>query len=263
MITIILPISRTDFLRPVFECLKNLNKPDDTELLIITDGDESLEQAVDKRLDTISFAKVQVISYGEKPATTINERRYRIADIHNKAKHYVSEIAHYVFCIEDDTTYPADTLVKLRKTANSIRSLAFIEGVQLGRHNSPYVGAWSVDDNEDPKEITSMLPKDKEPLCRFNGTQEITAGGLYCALIGAEQYKAHQFEPFDREGTNGLSCDFNFGLSLTRDGWICAIDWRIQTDHIGDKGSVNLGNTKPCQLRFKKGEDDKWVCIRV
>ncbi len=257
MITIILPISRTDFLKPVFDCLINLEKPDDTELLIITDGDVNLERAVDKRLDSVNFAKIQVVSYGEKPATTINERRYRIADIHNKAKHYVSNECQYVFLVEDDTTYPKDALKKMTDRLKIIPELGFIEGVQLGRHNSPYIGAWSIDKNE----VTSMLPM--EIMGKIQGIQEISAGGLYCCLARADLYKSHHFEPFDKIGTNGLSCDVNFGVYIRTKGYLNIIDWSIHTDHIGDKGSVNLGNTKPCQLQFKKGEDDNWVCIRV
>lgn len=249
-----MPISRTDYLKPVFDCLKNLDKPDDTELLIITDGDENLERAVDKRLDTITFAKVQVISYGEKPATTINERRFRIANIHNMAKHYISDNCDYVSLIEDDTTYPKETLTQLFKSFKSVENCAYIEGVQLGRHNTPYVGAWVADDIEYPTIITSPL--------LGHGIQVIHAGGFYCALTDAELYKMHHFEPFDKIGTNGLSCDVNYGLYLRQQGYTCLIDWDIQCDHIGERGSVNLGNTKPCQLQFRK-ENNKWRCTRL
>ncbi len=256
MITVILPISRTDYLKPVFDCLINLDKPDDTELLIITDGDVNLERAVDKRLDSVNFAKIQVVSYGEKPATTINERRYRIADIHNKAKHYVSDDCDYVFLVEDDTTYPKETLTQLFKSFNAIETYrcAYVEGVQLGRHNSPYIGAWLADDINDPSSITSMMLSE--------GIKEIDAGGFYCAMVDADLYTNHYFEPYDKEGVNGLSCDVNFGLYLRQRGYTCYIDWNVQCDHIGDKGSVNIGNTTPCQLQFKK-ENNKWRCIRL
>jgi hypothetical protein len=237
-------------LRPVFDCLINLEKPDDTELLIITDGDVNLERAVDKRLDSVSFAKIQVVSYGEKPATTINERRFRISDIHNKAKHYVSGDCDYVFLVEDDTTYPKETLTKLFKSFKSVENCMYVEGVQLGRHGAAYVGAWLYDQDV----FMSLMPG--------KGVEQISAGGFYCALTDAELYKMHHFEPFDKEGTNGLSCDVNYGIYLKQQGYECLIDWSIQTDHIGERGSVNLGNTMPEQLQFKK-ENDKWRCIRL
>lgn len=239
-------------MRPVFDCLINLDKPNDTELIIITDGDENLERSVDRRLDSISFAKIQIVSYGEKPATTINERRYRIADIHNKAKRYVSDDCDYIFMCEDDTTYPSDTLTRLLHTFKSVENCAFIEGVQLGRHNAPYVGAWVADDLSNPTIVTSVL----------SPREIVDAGGFYCALTDAELYKMHHFEPFDKVGTNGLSCDVNYGLYLRQQGYKCLIDWDIQCDHIGDKGSVNIGNTKPCQVQFKK-ENNVWRCERL
>jgi hypothetical protein len=94
------------------------------------------------------------------------------------------------------------------------------------------------------------------------GLQEIDAGGLYCALIDADLYKMHTFEPLDKQGWNGLSCDVNFGLYLRQQGYKCLIDWDLQTDHIGEYGSVNLGNTKPEELIFIK-TNGEWVCRRA
>lgn len=242
MITILLPISRTDFLRPVFNCLSELEKPKDTELLIITDGDRELEQAVDKRLDSVNFKRIQVISFGNVPAEGIDNRRYRISAIHNKAKHYIPDDCEHVFSLEDDTTYPSTALNDLLHGWG--HNTAFKEAVELGRWNSPYLGAWKADNVYEPNEIISIMPS--------HGLQDIDAGGLYCALIDAELYKMHNFEPFDKLGKNGLSCDVNFGLYARQQGYKCYVDHSIQCDHIGVKGSVNLGNTIPRQVIFEK-----------
>lgn len=258
MVTIVLPISRTDFLRPVFECLKNLDKPSDTELLIITDGNEYLQKAVDKRIEGLKFERIRVINFGDTPGEDIDSRRYRISAIHNKAKYYVPDDCEYVLLLEDDTIYPKDTLTKMLniyKSSNLLDNVAFVQAVQLGRHNAPYIGGWTCDDIENPTEITSVLPQE--------GITKIDAGGLYCCLVEAFEYKQHTFEPFDKIGKNGLSCDVNLGIYLRQKGYTCYIDWSIQTDHIGDRGSVNLGNTKPVQLKFKKWRDDRWHCLRV
>jgi hypothetical protein len=257
MITIILPISRSEYLKPVFDCLNVLERPSDTELLIITDGDKGLERAVEKRLDSINYCRVRVVSYGEKPAETINERRYRISEIHNKAKNYIPKACQYVYLIEDDTTYPPDTLTKMLELFDKIETAGYVEGVQLGRRNVPYVGAWHCDNLADPKQFISALPHSEEYY------EHIDAGGLYCCLVRTELYKSHHFEPFDRQGTNGLSCDLNFGLCITRQDYDCFIDWSIQTDHVGDKGSVNLGNTEPKQVKFTKNYKGDWSCERV
>lgn len=253
MITIILPISRRDYLRPVFECLKNLEKPDDTELLIVIDGDKALEKAVDKRLDSLKFEKIQVINFGDSPAEDINSRRFRISAIHNKAKHYIPEECEYVFLVEDDTVYPKHTLTALLKTFDR-SATAYVGAIQLGRHNSPYLGAWVTENVDNPILIESVEPS--------QGLEPVDASGFYCCLIDAGLYKNHHFEPLDKKGTNGLSCDVNFGFYLRRQGYNVYVNHDIQCDHIGDRGSVNLGNTTPCKLQFKK-ENNKWSCTRI
>lgn len=247
MTTLVLPISRTDYLRPVFNCLAELERPNDTELLIITDGNRELEKAVERRLDSINYSRVQIISFGEAPEIDRAARRFRISEIHNKAKQFVPEEADFVFLVEDDTTYPAETLTRFLRHLDENDSMVYVEGVQLGRRNTPYIGAWKTDDINDPHEFLSIMPS--------HGLQEIDAGGFYCALVEAELYKEHHFEPFDKQGKNGLSCDVNFGLYLRRMGFKCYVDHKISCDHIGDKGSVNLGNTKPRQVRFEKLKD--------
>lgn len=254
MICVVLPISRKDYLKPVFDSLAALHTPEDTQLLIITDGDHELERAVDRRLDSIHFSRIQVVSFGDSPAEDIDSRRYRISAIHNKARHLIPEETDYVMLLEDDTTYPPNTLTKFIKTLDNVDSAVFVEGVELGRHNSPYVGGWKADSVYKPNEFLSVMPN--------HGIQNIDAGGLYCCLVEAELYRMHQFEPWDKEGKNGLSCDVNFGLYLRQMGYDCFIDWSIQLDHIGDRGSVNLGNTKPVQIIFQK-KDGKWLATTL
>lgn len=250
MTTIVLPISRTEYLRPIFNCLNELERPADTELLIITDGNSKLQRAVDKRLDSINYKRIQVINFGDSPAEGIDNRRYRIAAIHNKAGHYVSENCDHVFLIEDDTTYPPDALTKMLKQFQD-DNCAFVEGVQLGRHNTPYIGAWLANDVYNPTEIHSILPAMVDNMSLYI-YDRIDAGGLYCALVNADMYRMHNFEPFDKQGKVGLSCDVNFGFYMRRHGFDCYLDHSIQCDHIGEKGSVNLGNTIPRQVRFSK-----------
>lgn len=249
MILIVLPISRKDYLKPVFDCLAKLIRSEDTELLIITDGDKELEKAVDRRLDSISYKKIQVVSFGEKASEDIDSRRWRISEIHNKARHYVPYYCDYIFSVEDDTVYPDSSLAKMLDIYDTYEDCGFVEGVELGRHKTKYVGAWIADDLQLPSKITSVMPTE--------GLQEIDAGGLYCALIKADLYRRHNFQPYDTEGKNGLSCDVNLGLWIRRQGYKCLIDWSIKCDHIGDKGSVNLGNTKPVTVVFEK-RNSKW-----
>lgn len=256
MICVLLPISRKDYLKAVFDSLAALSKPSDTELIILTDGDKELEQAVDHRLDSIHFVRTQVIHFGDGATADRNERRYRIAEIHNKLKHCLPEACDYVFAIEDDTVVPPHALTNLFELLDQPNT-AYVSGVELGRWNTPYIGAWRVDDVYNPTKVSSLMPALVDNMSLYLHHQ-VDAGGLYCALIDADLYKMHQFQPFDNQGKNGLGCDVNFGLYLRQQGYKCLIDWGVQCDHIGDKGSVNLGNTTPVQVQFTKDVKDKW-----
>lgn len=212
---------------------------------------------MDKRLDSINYSHILVLNFGDSPGKDIDSRRYRISAIHNVAKQYVnvnsngnSNGNNYVFSIEDDTVYPYDALTKMLTIFEDYQEYSqcgFVQGVQVGRHNTPYIGAWQADDTNRPKRITSAMPDVTKAQI-----EEIDAGGLYCCLFRAEDYMQHHFEPYDKQGTNGLSCDVNFGLWLRNKGYKCYMDWSIECDHIGERGSVNLGNTTPKQVMFTK-----------
>lgn len=246
----------------MFDCLTALDRPKDTELIIIIDGNKDLEEAVDRRVDSIHYARIQVLKFGDGPLPDRPSRRFRISDIHNELTKHIPDGCDYVFSIEDDTTYPPDTLTKMMGFFDYCEDCAFVEGVELGRHKSKHVGAWKADDINNPFTISSIMPNfsfEEVELLNLNEPvmERIDAGGLYCALIKADLYKQHVFEPYDKVGEIGLSCDVNFGLWLRKKGFGCFIDWSIECDHIGDKGSVNLGNTKPIQVVFEKRKN-KW-----
>lgn len=251
MITCVLMISRLDYLSEVFESLNNLDKPKDTELLLIVDSiDKPLVDFIDKAIDNLNFSTIRVKYSGNvAPKDNIADRRFRISSLHNLAKLEIPDDCKYVYLHEDDTLAPPDTLTKLLKIFG-VEDCAYAEGVEVGRHKSKYIGGWWADDVNNPEKIISVLTSD--------GIEPIDAGGFYCALVDADLYKAHTFEPFDTEGTNGLSCDVNFGLWLRRLGYGCYIDWSIQCDHISEKGSVNMGNTKIQQVVFERRRN-KWT----
>lgn len=255
MITFVLPISRREWLKPVFDSLENVNRPMDSNLLILVDGDNNLVNAIERRCEHLRHYNIQIVKFGDNPVESIEDRRYRIAAIHNKAKNLIPP-CQYVFLIEDDTTYPPDTLMKMVDSFQRFEDAGLIEGVQMGRHKTPYIGAWVADDIEIPEKVQSILPG-------LEGIEPIDAGGFYCALTEAELYKNHHFEPFDKEGKVGLSSDFNYGLYLRRLGYQNYIDWSILCDHIGEKGSVNLGNKTPVTVEFTRDFKGKWIARTV
>lgn len=265
MITILFIVSRSTHLKKVFKSIEALERPTDTELLIVIDGhDHKLQQTVDNQLDQITYKSVRIITFDSDGALdTIDQRRYRISALHNFAKHYISDKSDYVLSIEDDTTFPKDGLTKMLDYFNDPHC-GFVEGVELGRHNTPYVGAWSVDDYQNPTKITSLMPGDNQPfekILPFTGSK-IAAGGLYFCLIRAQLYKQHHYEPYDKEGTNGLSCDVNLGLAISNKGYDCFIDWSIICKHHTDDGYISLENTEPTKIQFTKS-DNKWTVAKI
>lgn len=255
-ITVILPISRTDYLYEVFNCLADLEKPTSTELIIVTDGDKNLKKEVDSALDMLNFRRIRVLEFGVSPAEDIESRRYRISAIHNMLKHYIPEACDYVLSVEDDTTFPCYALTRLKESIEQNENCVFAQGVQLGRRNSPYIGAWRTDDLYEPSVIESVLPTTVGGY-NLHIHDFIDAGGLYCALIDADLYKIHTFAPFDAEGWNGLSCDLNFGLYLRQQGYQCVMNNQVVCGHLTEKGSIDLTNTEPDQVVFNK-VNDKW-----
>lgn len=252
MVTVILPISRKEYMLPMFKCLEELEKPKDTELLLVVDGDRELHEMVESLLDVLTgkYRRIQVRDFGDSPAAALDDRRYRIANIHNFTKQFLSEDNKYVFLVEDDTNFPKDALTKMIEEIKK-PYVAFVEGVEVGRWKTPYIGGWLVDDVDNPTLITSVDPS--------KGIQQIDAGGLYCCLVDANLYFEHIFEPLDKQGKNGLSCDINFGIWLKRKGFRCIIDWSIDCGHYKDGRQLHLKDVKPVKAIFEKDLNGKWL----
>ena len=229
MVTIILPVSRDDFLVRVISGLELLDcNPKTTNILCIVDGSDELYVKTRNLIADTKFNNrltVRSSSPTEAPRINIQERRRRICAIHNQARQLISQdgLLDYVFLCEDDTTFKPDTLKKLLDAAISKSAIGFIEGVELGRWGTPYVGAWLADDIYNTKKITSV---DNEYREGNRSVESIDAGGFYCALVKASLYKNHFFS-----SENGLGPDVNFGLELRRAGYENYVHWGVPCDH--------------------------------
>jgi hypothetical protein len=250
VITVIMPISRKEYLLPMFKCLEELKKPEDTELLLILDGDQELGQMVDSLLDLLSYRRVQVRDFGDSPAAALHERRMRISQVHNFAKQFISEDVDQVFLVEDDTNFSPDSMLQLKKTMDGTGA-AFVQGIEVGRWKTPYIGGWLVNDIHHPTKVTSVAPQ--------KGILEIDAGGLYCALVDANEYFMHLFEPYDKIGKNGLACDLNFGLWLRQKGKTVLMDWSVECGHYKEGRQLRLEDVKPVIVTFEKDMNGKWL----
>ncbi len=172
--------------------------------------------------------------------------------------------SEYVFLIEDDGILPPDALSRLLADYLAHPYAGFIEGVELGRHGLPYVGAWRADDVYEPTKIESAIRSTAQivdggmrPVGSVPDTvvEEIDAGGLYCTLTKYDRYIKHEFKPFEN---CSLGPDFDWGIALRRLGFKNFIDWSVAIEHCKPDGtSIHPRSTNSVQMRFVR-EGSSW-----
>lgn len=249
-VTILMPVSRDDFLERIFHDLETLEcKRETTNLLVVVDGDAELFVKTRNYVEMSKFSQRLCIQYKNQNKFRnydLKARRLRISDIHNTAKKHILE-CDYVFGIEDDTLFPSDTLKKLLNHYFMYPHTGFIQGVEMGRWGIPYVGAWKADDVYDPNSIHSLMPTDKV-------VTEIDAGGFYCYLTTRDNYMMHHYKPF---GNNDLGPDMDFGISLRQQGLMNYADWSIKCVHKDKEKDITFVNTQPRVVTMIK-KDNAW-----
>ena len=252
--TIIIPISRPDYLDKVFHSLEMLKcDPAETNLLAIVDGPADLFLNVRNRVEMSRFAQRLAIQFNSKHKLRHYDllgRRMRIADIHNEIRKHIWD-CDFIFGLEDDTIIPFNALQKLMRAYGMNPYAGFIEGVEVGRWGIPYIGAWKIDDVYDTKRIESIAVQDalmKDPV------QPIDAGGMYCFLTRSENYLNHEFKPFDR---NALGPDVDWGIELRRQGLMNFIDWSILCTHKSKDRDYTVLNSDVKVVTFEK-QETRW-----
>lgn len=236
-INIVLPISRSTYLKELVNSLNNLEAPEQTKLIIIVDGPKELFDEV--KSQKIKFTRIiHRFEARRLDERDIYGRRQRIADLHNRFADNVR--AEYVFGMEDDSIVPPDALMRLLKIAlEKQEDFGCAYGVELGRHSVPYVGIWSVDDVVNTTKMTSLMPS--------SGVQEVDAGGFYCFLTPAELYTMHYFQPYTDEDSwlSGAGPDIEYGLYLRTFGFKNYVDWGLNVKHLTEFGIISVENTTP------------------
>lgn len=253
-VTIIIPVSRKEYLDQVFSALEMLDTSGiKTNILVGVDSsDPGLFLKTRNLVEESRFSERLCIKLEDINGDVNNVfgRRERISSIHNKLRKELrpliskNDIVHYIFGVEDDTLIPTDSLKKLMNIFATKQGVGFAEGVELGRWGSTYVGGWRADDIYNPSKITSLSDEDIS-----GGVQEIDSGGFYCFLTKLETYLEHDFEPFDN---NGLGPDANFGISLRRNGYSNFIDTSIQCAHLKNKEKIIYPKNKIQQIEMIK-----------
>ncbi len=254
IINIVIPVSKNAYVVGLFEMLEDLEcDVETTNLLTYVDGGLELFQKV-RNLTNKSKFKQRLCVYrkkGNPSVSSIFRRRKRIGDIHKEIKQYLGD-CDYVFLVEDDTRFDSDTLEKLLSNYRLVQKFGevdnagFVSGVQLGRWGFAHIGAWEVDNVEDPASISSVS--------KGEGIREVDAAGLYCCLVSRSNYLNGTFEPFGKI----LGPDFTFGLSLRRKGLVHIIDFDIKCDHLTKKEPVTFDNTEIIKIRFDKTDNARF-----
>lgn len=248
MITIILPVSRPNYLRVVFDRLEMLEcDRNETNLLCYVDGDIQLFQTARDLTVNSKFADRLCVyrRRGIPNVGSVRARRQRIADIHNELKANIGK-SEYLFLIEDDTLFSSNTLRKLMNKLTESRNVGLVSGIELGRWGYLHIGAWRVDDVYDTKVIRSVPLED--------GVQKVDATGLYCCVVRAENYLRHNFAPFNE----AIGPDVGFGIDLRRQGLNNYVDFSVRCTHMTVKEKIEVTGSKIVQVSLEK-VGDKWT----
>ncbi len=247
MTTIIIPVSRPDYLDRIFPRLELLQcDREETNILSYVDGDHRLYEKTRNLVAHSKFnqklcimRKTNSVSHG-----SVKRRRIRISKIHNEIKQYV-ENADNLFLIEDDTLFTTNTLEKLTRHLDSNRNIALASGIELGRWGVLHIGAWKSDDVYQPSRIETIQPKGEH--------QYVDATGLYCCLVRKDLYMQHEFKPLE----DALGPDVNFGLWLRQQGYKILADTSIKCTHMTKQEDIKISNSEVKTVIMSK-ENDKW-----
>jgi len=249
-VTIILPVSRKEYIHQVFASLEMLEcDRERTNLLVIVDGKPDLFVEARNFCEGSKFDQKLCLEFKSKHVLRhfdIPGRRMRISDIHNFAKQHIIN-CDYVFGVEDDTIIPPHALKNLKRTFGLNPFAGFVSGIELGRWGIPHVGAWRVDDVYQVDRIESIDVGE--------GIEEVDAGGFYCFITKADYYKNHDFKPFER---NALGPDFDFGIELRRAGHVNLVDWSVQCTHKTKDQDIRVFNTEVRKVIFERNDTGRF-----
>lgn len=248
MVTIIMLVSRPDYLLRIFAQLEMLSCDSVlTSLLVYVDGDLELYQKARNLCEGSKFGQRLCLfrKRGQPSVGSVHRRRQRIADIHNEIK---TELAptDYVFLIEDDTLVPINALKKLMSVAELRSDVGIVSGIELGRWGYEHIGAWRVDDVYETRVIKSV------PL--GEGVQPVDATGLYCCVMRAKLYLEHTFAPMEAIGP-----DVELGLWLRQQGYKNYVDFDVRCHHLTKRGAIEVGKSAIVVVKLEKQENGKWA----
>jgi hypothetical protein len=224
----------------------------ETELLIILDADRKEFKFYSKVFEDLKFLPnyyklnaIRLVWTEQQPLDDqdrVHMRRKRIMALRELVKTFTSD-SRYFFQWEDDTIPPDFAFKRLLKDIRDLKA-GFVQGIERGRWQSRYAGAWKTDNIEDPQYFES-LPMSK-------GMTEIHGGGAYCFICPTPLMKQMKF----RDEESCLGPDVNFVLDICRAGYKCYTDWDVKCDHfVKDKPEpIKVEDIEVVKFRKVKGE---------
>jgi hypothetical protein len=245
--TIIIPVSRPDFLHRIFAQLELMDcDPANTHIVVYIDGNMQLYEVASNLVRESRFANKKCIfrRKGLPNVGSVRGRRRRIADIHNELKGIVDH-CDMVFLLEDDTLFPTNVMTKLLKTYSEHPYAGFVSAIEIGRWGFEMIGAWKVDDVYRTTKLVTI------PLGQ--SIEEVDAAGLYCCMMKYDVYQKHKFEPFG----DVLGPDVNMGLWLRQQGYKNYVDHSIRCKHLTKRGEITVEKATIVQVEIMK-TDSGW-----
>ncbi|MCX6113151.1 MAG: hypothetical protein NTY22_07740, partial [Proteobacteria bacterium] len=207
-VTIMTPFSgRWACIYQYFKSIQNLNISGLDVRIVFYDNscDEDFGKLLQAFLKT-NKKKYKSFSYivdQNNPLAGVGEMKdMAIGRIMNTFKKYIGK-SKYSIVIEDDTAVPENTLQKLIFDIETMPKAGIVQGIEVGRHNSNFIGVTRID------EIYHYPPIDGKPNpelifngCmtlqtygnKTSGVEEIGGGGFYCSLFKSDVYKKIDFE---------------------------------------------------------------------
>lgn len=192
-----------------------------------------------------NFEEIVVEKSGNEtvPHFKISRRRDRIAQGKEDCKKFIGD-ADYVMGIEDDCRIPKDAMQRLLGHIQK-KDVGFVQGVQVGRWYTKYIGAWKFDNLYNPSRIYSLPYRDAWSKWLPKHLEDIDGGGFYCYMTKASLYK-----DADYKWKDPLGPDVWYGVGLRKKGYKCLMDWGLVIGH--DTGEILYPDDKVKQVVYNK-----------
>jgi len=178
-----------------------------------------------------------------KPANTIDTRRKRIAENHDKLRDAAWEYeVDMIWQLEGDVDLPENCLERLIEDYHAMwgKDFGFVSGVQVGRHGLYALGAWHIyEDSFESVDHTKL------------GIQEVDATGFYCLLAPKHVWMKGK-ATWDGEPWGP---DVNWGLSINKKKYV---DMQLHIGHIVKRGIIRPSDASTCSVRYFKNADGEW-----